>query len=375
MSALVAGAQAVQTDSPLRIGVSVSLSGEYGSSGEMYEKGLRIWENEVNSRGGILGRKVELMVKDDGSDPARAAAAYAGFTAKREAYLLLGPDNTFLALAAIPALERAQAPCVFPMGASDALSQSGKGLAFGVQSPLSEWTAGFFEIISKAGHEQMALLVVDHPMSQAVLENSTKWAKRYGLELAVKVSTGVTGLPGALDQISRARADAVAVWGSQEGCAEAVRLLRRSPWKHKALYISSSQGIHKALRDLSSREMDGTFTTVPWDIRAAKAFPGGTLFVERFRSAYSQDPDYMAASSYAGGQILEAAAAKAKSLEKTKIKQSLAELDAVTIIGRYGVDPSGMQLRQFPLTLQWQKGKREIVWPENMRTAKPAMAR
>jgi branched-chain amino acid transport system substrate-binding protein len=121
--------------------------------------------------------------------------------------------------------------------------------------------------------------------------------------------------------------------------------------------------------------MDGAFTTVPWEIRAAKAFPGGDEFVERFRKTYRQDPDYLAATSYAGGQILEEAAAKARSLDKDKLKQSLAGLDTVTIIGRYGVDPTGMQLRQFPLTLQWQKGKREIVWPEDMRTAKPVVAR
>jgi branched-chain amino acid transport system substrate-binding protein len=341
----------------------------------MYEKGLRLWEAEVNARGGILGRKVELVVKDDASDPVKAAAAYSEFTAKKEADLLLGPDTTFLALAAIPALEKSQTPCLFPVGASDALWKNGKGLAFGVQSPLSEWPAGFFELISKAGLEQVALLVVDHPMSPDLMENSTKWSKRYGLELAVKISTGVKDLPGALDQIARSKADAVTVWGSQEGCAEAVRLLKRSAWKPKAIYISSCQGVTKALRDLSNRAMDGTFTTVPWEIRAAKAFPGGKTFVDFFRGAYRQDPDYMAASSYAGGQILEEAAAKAQSLDKTKIKQSLAGLDTVTILGRYGVDPSGMQLRQFPLTLQWQKGKREIVWPEDMRTAKPAVAR
>ena len=129
-AALVAGVQAVETDSPVRIGVSVSLSGEYGLAGEKYEKGLRIWQEDVNSRGGILGRKVELVIKDDGSDPAKAAAAYSDFTAKREADLLLGPDNTFLALAAIPAIEKAQAPCVFPMSAPDALLKLGKGLAF-----------------------------------------------------------------------------------------------------------------------------------------------------------------------------------------------------------------------------------------------------
>lgn len=107
----------------------------------------------------------------------------------------------------------------------------------------------------------------------------------------------------------------------------------------------------------------------------ATAYPGGAGFVAAFRAAYAQEPEVLAASAYASGQLLEAALAKEGSIGKEAFRQTLATLDSVTILGRYGVDAVGMQLRQFPLTEQWQKGKREIVWPEELKTARPVLPR
>ena len=366
--------RAVQPDQPIRIGVSISRDGTFRLAGETYERGIRLWLNDVNARGGMLGRMVELVIKDDHSDPAKAAEAYGELAEKRESDLLLGPVSMVLTPWAIPALERSNAPCVIPVAASDTLWKDGKGLAFGVLSPLSEWSSGFFEVISKAGLEHVALLVVDHPSSETVLEDSSKLAKRYGLDVAVKLSTDLAGLPGAIRQISQAKADAVAVWGSPEGCSEALCELRRSKWKIKAVYMSAN--IPPGTLPLKPGDnLDGVFTALPWDIRAAGAYPGSSHFVESFRAAYGQDPDPLAASAFAGCQVLEAAVTRAQSLDRQKLRKALAKLDILTIIGRYGVDQSGMQLRQFPLTVQWQKGKREIVWPWQLRTAKPAVER
>lgn len=107
----------------------------------------------------------------------------------------------------------------------------------------------------------------------------------------------------------------------------------------------------------------------------AAAYPGGSGFVAAFRSVYSQEPEVLAASAYASGQLLEAALAKGGNKGKEAFRQTLATLDTVTILGRYGVDAGGMQLRQFPLTEQWQKGKREIVWPDELKTARPVLPR
>jgi branched-chain amino acid transport system substrate-binding protein len=58
-------------------------------------------------------------------------------------------------------------------------------------------------------------------------------------------------------------------------------------------------------------------------------------------------------------------------LTEIDYRDILSAMDTMTIIGRYGVDRTGMQIKHFNLIIQWQNGKKEVVWPEELRTAKP----
>lgn len=349
---------------PVRLGTVLPSAG-----GGSFEKGVRLWADEVNARGGILGREVELVIADDHSDPAKTAEAYAWFAAGG-AQLLLGPPDPRMAREALPALKRAGAPCVFPM-ADDTLWEQPGGVAFGVFPPASEWPAGFFEILSRQAPGHAAIIAVNHPDPSAALATAEKWARRYGVEPSPLLSLEPAGLPAAFEKLKAARVEAVAVWGSEQGCAAAAKALAKIQWQGRAAFVASSA----TLAALPARETEGLFTAAPWDIRLAQAFPEAGRFARAYRAAYGHDPDPAAAAAYAGCQVLEAAAAKARSLEHEPLRQALSGLETLTVAGRYGVAPSGMQLRQIPLTLQWQKGKREIVWPETMRTALPALAR
>ncbi|MHB8765345.1 MAG: ABC transporter substrate-binding protein, partial [Deferrisomatales bacterium] len=90
-----------------------------------------------------------------------------------------------------------------------------------------------------------------------------------------------------------------------------------------------------------------------------------------FAAAHGEPPSYHAAAAYAAGQVIEAAAARAGSLERAGLRDALATLNATSILGRYGVDPTGRQVRHFVLTIQWQDGEQEVVWPAELRTAAP----
>jgi len=371
---LTMAAQATQPDRPIRIGASISRTGALSSAGEMYEKGLRLWQHDVNARGGIQGRQVELVLLDDASTPEKAAEAYSALIDDKKADLLLGPVDNALALAVVPVLERTQTPCLFAMPASDSLWKSGKGLVFSMIAPMAEWPDGFFELIARAGYERMAHIIVDHPQAGRVQANTAKWVKRYGLRLVSESLIQTRDVAQALEQARHADAEVVTVWGTQEGCTRTLRILKSMAWKPKAVYASTTMFQHN-LRELSSRDMNGVFTSMPWEARMATAYPGGGSFVAAFRTAYAQEPEVLAASAYASGQLLETALAKEGYKGKEAFRQALATLDTVTILGRYGVDALGMQLRQFPLTEQWQKGKREIVWPEELKTARPVLPR
>jgi branched-chain amino acid transport system substrate-binding protein len=58
-------------------------------------------------------------------------------------------------------------------------------------------------------------------------------------------------------------------------------------------------------------------------------------------------------------------------LDQQKLRDYIAALDTVSIIGRFKVDSTGRQIGHSPLLIQWQGGKKEIVFPEKMKTAEP----
>ncbi len=85
------------------------------------------------------------------------------------------------------------------------------------------------------------------------------------------------------------------------------------------------------------------------------------------------EASYHAATAYAAGEILEAAArtagiAGAQGHTRTRSCQ----LDNYSVLGRFAVDRTGMQVKRLDMLIQWQRGRKEIVWPEEMRT-RPAI--
>jgi branched-chain amino acid transport system substrate-binding protein len=68
---------------------------------------------------------------------------------------------------------------------------------------------------------------------------------------------------------------------------------------------------------------------------------------------------------------LEKAVTQIRSLDHRKLRDYILSLDTVTVIGRFRVDSAGMQTGHNPILIQWQDGKKEIVYPTSMQTAPP----
>ena len=93
--------------------------------------------------------------------------------------------------------------------------------------------------------------------------------------------------------------------------------------------------------------------------------------MKSFLDVFKEPPSYHAATAYASGMVLKTALKKSGSLDRDQLRDTLSSMDTMTVIGRYGVDKSGMQIRHFPLIIQWQEGKKKVVWPEKLKKADP----
>ena len=97
--------------------------------------------------------------------------------------------------------------------------------------------------------------------------------------------------------------------------------------------------------------------------------PGNAAFAKAYRAKYKAAPDFHAACAWAAGQVIEAAVAKAGSFEQEKLRAAFSALETGTVLGGYKVDNVGAQLAAQSYVVQILKGKREVVWPEAVRSA------
>jgi branched-chain amino acid transport system substrate-binding protein len=82
--------------SPLVIGASLSLTGDFSADGQAYQRGYEFWAGQVNAQGGILGRKVELKILNDNSSPTQVATNYQTLINADHVALTFGPFSSLL---------------------------------------------------------------------------------------------------------------------------------------------------------------------------------------------------------------------------------------------------------------------------------------
>lgn len=359
-----------QAAEPLNLGLSMSLTGKYAELGTMNEKAYRLWERDVNQKGGLLGRPVKIRIVDDQSDPELARQIYEDLIVKHKVDLILGPYSSAITEAVSAVAEQYQYPLLAAGASADSMWQHGRKYLFGVYITSSKYTIGMLELLVKRGFKKVAIVSADDVFSKSIEAGTRDWAQRFELNL-VHVSDfkkGSTDIEKNIRAAQASGAEALIIAGHFEDSVNARNVLKKIGWTPKAFYATVGPAIQKYVETLKA-DADYTFSSSQWE--PTLPFPGAREFAKAFTGIYQITPSYHAASAYAAGQILEAAIRKSQSLDRQKLRDTLSSLDTMTVMGRYGVDRDGRQVRHFTTTVQWQNGKKEIVAPPELATVKP----
>jgi branched-chain amino acid transport system substrate-binding protein len=357
-------------EQPIKIGVSLGLTGRFEVMSDALFKGFRLWEKHVNKAGGILGRSVQVVILDDRSDPERAKDLYRQLIEKDKVDFLFAPYSSLITEAVLPIAERNDIPILIGGAAADRLWEMGCRNAVGIYTPASNFSVGFLELLVMQGLDGIAIVYAEDPFSIDLAESSRKWAKRFGLSVHVYKGfrKGTKNLdPFALEAREK-NARVVMVCGHMHEAVDMCAALKRIGWRPRAFYASVGPAL-QAFYDKCGEDAELVFGTSLWEPRAN--YPGAQKFERDFIDAFGGVPGYHAGLAYAAGQVLEEAAREARSIDREKVRSALFRLDAMTIIGRFGVDSKGKQVRQHTFIIQWQEGKKELVWPKEIQTAEP----
>ena len=168
---------------PIRVGVTASLSGAYAAPGSNLLAGLRMWAHDVNSRGALLGRKVEIVHYDDQSDPATSARLYERLISDDRVDLLIGPYASDVTLAASDVAERHNFPMVSGSAAATEIWSRGHRNIFQVDTPADRYMDLLIESASGAGLKTIALVYAGTDFPREVARGVRTKAAEKGMTL------------------------------------------------------------------------------------------------------------------------------------------------------------------------------------------------
>jgi branched-chain amino acid transport system substrate-binding protein len=350
------------------VGASVALTGKYSRTGQEQLNGFEMWVEDVNARGGILGRKVRLVHYDDESKPDTAARLYEKLITDDKVDLLFGPYSSGVTMAASTVAEKHGFPMVSTGASSSEIWSRGYKNIFGLYTPANTYMDQILELAKEKGLKKVALLYADTAFPRDVAAGVKATTARLGMDLVFEEEYGKasTDFAAMILKMKTKKPDVV-IGGSY--LPDSTAFMRQA--KENRLYAKIfAFAVGPGLPDFGPNlgvDAEGVMGNTQWE--ATLNIPGAKEFGERYAEKYGHEPGYHAAGGYGAGQVLEAAVAKAGSLDRDKIRQALVGLDTTTIFGRYKVDATGQQVGKPGYSIQWIGGVRHVVLPPDVATA------
>jgi branched-chain amino acid transport system substrate-binding protein len=340
--------RAARAQQPIRVGFSIAQTGPISGGGQAALVALRMWADDVNARGGLLGRKVELVVYDDQGSPSMTPGIYAKLIDVDKVDLLIAPYGT---VPTAPILPLAKERKLLLMGnfsfQVNARMQHDMWFNNAPWNDASSWSEGFFKIGQAQGARTIAFLAADNEFAQNLARGARELAKQAGLRTVydqnyppstVDFSPMVRGIRAARPEmafVASYPADSAAIVRSvrEIGVGDTVKIFGGGMVGLQYTPIMESLGT--ALNGILNYN-----TYVP----GAK-YEGIDDFLQRYsrRAAEAKvDPlgYYLTPFTYAIGQLLEQAANATGTLDHPRLSQYLRTNEMKTIVGpvRYRKD-------------------------------------
>jgi branched-chain amino acid transport system substrate-binding protein len=382
LAGLVATAEA---ESPIRIGASLSQSGSFAALGRNQLRGYQLCVKHANEKGGVLGRRIDLLVEDDQSEATIAVRIYEKLINQEKVDAVLGPYSSPITEAVAGVTEKYKMPMVEPMASTTSIFKKGRKFVFMVQSPAEVYLEGLIDMAARRGLKTVAVVNEDTLFPKASAQGTVELAKKKALQVVLteaypKENTDFSAL---LAKVRLANPDVLAAATYFEDAVAITRQMKELNVNPKMFGVTAGGDLPKFYQVLG-KSAEFVYGATQWEpelmmlvregvlIPVARRYPGAREFVEAYRKEFpGADFSYHSACGYSGCQVLIEAIRQAGSLDAEKVRAAILQMDLKTVYGNFKVDAEGIQVGHSMLMFQWQDGKKVIVWPDELAPGKP----
>ncbi|HXJ77625.1 MAG TPA: amino acid ABC transporter substrate-binding protein [Candidatus Methylomirabilis sp.] len=375
-------AAVIEAEAPIRIGATLARTGAFATNGEGHLHGYQLCVKQTNERGGVLGRKLELVTYDDGSDPAAAARLYEKLITEDKVDLVLGPFSSTIADSVATVTERHRMPMVAPTAAATYIYRKGRKFVFSMLPPGEVILEGLLDLAAKKGLKTVALVHTDDSGDRTVRQGTVELARKKGLQvvLAEAFRPETTNFSAILTRVRAANPDVLGVSTFSLDYGVAITRQMKDLGVNPRMVGFTPSTSAPRFQEILGRDAEFVYASATWmpelvEVRAgglipiAREYPGAREFVESWHKEFPGTAPTSAA--YGACQVLAEGLRRAGALDSVKVRDAISKMDYNTVFGRFRVDQTGVQTGARYVVFQWQDGKRAIVWPEELAPSQP----
>jgi branched-chain amino acid transport system substrate-binding protein len=345
------------------IGLSVSKTGQNGKTGQQVLDGYQLWADDVNKKGGLRGRQVSLKVYDDKSDPSTGVSLYTKLITQDHVDLVIGPFGSSVAEPVAAVTERYKYPMVAGGSSASSIWEHGYHYVFGVYPSGTAQDVALLDVADQLNVKTIAVVNEASPFGRDTADGIKALAPKHNMKVVYhqEFPVNATDFSGVVAKLGGVNADFLVAGTYYDESTLLAKQLHSAAVKFPVFTETiGPEGIDFVKSVGAAAE--GLLGAAPWAPGANT--PGSAQFLREFKAKYHVDPIYQAAMAYAAGQILEHAVSQAGSLDRTAIRDALANEKLETISGKYQVDSRGFQVGATDFITQVQDGKPVVIYPE-----------
>jgi branched-chain amino acid transport system substrate-binding protein len=368
------GGGSSSSNEPIKIGISLPLTGDFSEPGTAAKQGYQVWADTVNSQGGLLGRKVELDIKDDASDQNTVVTDYNALISRDQVDLLLGTFSSLLNLPASAVAERNHMLYVEPAGGAPEMFDRGFQYLFFAQQATADHQGDLFVdyilgLPKKDRPKTAAYPSIDDPFAIPVIDSIREKFEAAGIKTVYKdiYPPSTSNFDAIASAVKSANPDLIAHGAVFDDGVGFIRALSKVGFQPRYFFETSApSGAAQFSNAVGIDNTQAIFYAVSHTPEAHT--PGNQDFVAAFKKKFGGLPAEDAADAFATGQVLQKAVEEVGSIDdQAALADYLRNNQVETILGPLKWDDTGAPQGQF-LIGQWQNGTAEVILPKDTAT-------
>ena len=258
----------------IKIGVTQPLTGAFAASGNYVTQGAKIAEDEINAAGGVLGRKIQLVVEDNKSNPTEAVATAEKLIGKDKVPVMMGAWSSTLTLAVMPKLMEYGVPMLVETSSSGKITTSGNPWIFRI-SPTSEMEAkAFAGNVKKFGIKKADFLATNNDFGLGASKEFSEMLKGQGVQVGTieTMDPKATDFSAQLAKIKASGGDTLFVTTAVEQITLVLKQAKEQQLKARIITTGGSNSPDQLIQQ-AGEAANGSFHLVfftPWFPEAVK---------------------------------------------------------------------------------------------------------